>query len=87
MHRVLGRHTLCASPRFIGKVPQLTDLFEFTCDGPTAEAALAQIKERGYATPYLHEDRPIVLVELAFDNAKRERLGITHALIPPSKAP
>ncbi|HFD39159.1 MAG TPA: AAA family ATPase [Anaerolineae bacterium] len=41
-------------------------LFEFKLDGD-AEAALAQIKERGYAEPYRQPNRDVYLIGVGFD--------------------
>ena len=68
------------------KVPGLIYLFEFKADGSTAEEALAQIKEKNYAAPYLHDGRPIVLIGLAFQKKSRELQGIAYALLNDSSA-
>ncbi|HFD40507.1 MAG TPA: AAA family ATPase, partial [Anaerolineae bacterium] len=44
-------------------------LFEFKLDG-SAEAALAQIKERGYAEPYRRSDRAVYLIGVEFEMDK-----------------
>ena len=56
-------------------------VFELKRDG-TADEALAQIRENGYAKPYLADGRPVWAIGLAFDSktrqlvdAKEERLG------------
>ena len=56
-------------------------VFELKRDG-TADEALAQIREKGYAKPYLADGRPVWAIGLAFDSktrqlvdAKEERLG------------
>ena len=46
-------------------------VFELKRDGTAAEA-LAQIREKGYAQPYLADGRPVYLVGLAFDSATRQ---------------
>ena len=46
-------------------------VFELKRDGTAAEA-LAQIKEKGYATPYLADGRPVYLIGLAFDSKTRQ---------------
>ena len=38
----------------------------------TADEALAQIREKGYAKPYLADGRPVYLVGLAFDSKTRQ---------------
>jgi hypothetical protein len=39
--------------------------------GQSAKAALAQIKEKGYATPYLKDGKPITLIGINFSKKKR----------------
>ena len=57
-------------------------VFELKSDGTTAEAALQQIKDRGYATPYLHDGRPIALVGLSFHKGQRELQGVAYEVLP-----
>ncbi|MGN0890367.1 MAG: AAA family ATPase [Candidatus Spyradenecus sp.] len=57
-------------------------VFEIKSDGTTAEAALQQIKDRGYATPYLHDGRPIALVGLSFHKGQRELQGVAYEVLP-----
>ena len=64
------------------KVFDLIYVFEFKTDGTTAEEALQQIKDRGYATPYLHDGRPIALVGLSFHKGQRELQGVAYELLP-----
>ena len=45
-------------------------IFEFKMDQP-AKAAIAQIKEKGYATPYLTEGKPITLIGINFSREER----------------
>ena len=45
-------------------------IFEFKMDQP-AKVALAQIKEQGYATPYLNEGKPITLIGINFSREER----------------
>ena len=45
-------------------------LFEFKLNG-TAEEAMAQIREKRYAEPYLHDGRPITLVGVEFSAITR----------------
>ena len=46
-------------------------VFELKRDGTAAEA-LAQIRENGYAQPYLADGRPVYLIALAFDSQTRQ---------------
>jgi hypothetical protein len=39
-------------------------------DQPAA-VAIAQIKEKGYATPYLHDGKPITLIGINFSREER----------------
>ena len=49
-------------------LPRVTYVFEFKqAAGATAETAIGQIKDRGYAAPYLHGGKPVWAVGLAFD--------------------
>ncbi|MGN0891173.1 MAG: PD-(D/E)XK nuclease domain-containing protein, partial [Candidatus Spyradenecus sp.] len=57
-------------------------VFELKSDGTTAEAALQQIKDRGYATPYLHDGRPIAIVGLSFHKGQRELQGVAYEVLP-----
>jgi len=45
-------------------------IFEFKMDQP-AEVAIAQIKEKGYATPYLNDGKPITLIGINFSRKER----------------
>ncbi len=45
-------------------------LFEFKMN-QTAKIAIAQIKEKGYATPYLNEGKPITLIGINISKKKR----------------
>ena len=65
----------------VAKIPGLIYVFEFKTDGTTAEEALQQIKERGYATPYLHDGRPIALVGLSFHKGQRELQGVAYEVL------
>ncbi|MCI6590340.1 MAG: ATP-binding protein [Lentisphaeraceae bacterium] len=56
-------------------------VFELKSDGTTAEAALQQIKDRGYATPYLHDGRPVAIVGLAFHKGQRELQGVAYEVL------
>ena len=57
-------------------------VFELKSDGTTAEEALGQIKDRGYATPYLHDGRPIAIVGLSFHKGQRELQGVAYEVLP-----
>ena len=46
-------------------------VFELKRDGTAAEA-LGQIREKGYAEPYLADGRPVYLIGLAFDSKTRQ---------------
>ena len=46
-------------------------VFELKRDG-TADEALAQIREKGYAEPYLADGRPVYLIGLGFDSKTRQ---------------
>ena len=46
-------------------------IFELKRDGTAAEA-LGQIREKGYAKPYLADGRPVYLIGLAFDTKTRQ---------------
>ena len=39
--------------------------------GQSANVAIAQIKEKGYATPYLNDGKPITLIGINFSKKKR----------------
>ena len=45
-------------------------IFEFKMDQPAA-VAIAQIKEKGYATPYLNHGKPITLIGINFSRGER----------------
>ena len=45
-------------------------VFEFKRDG-TADEALAQIEEKGYAAPYAADSRKLIRVGVSFDSEKR----------------
>ncbi len=61
-------------------------VFEFKLNG-TAEAALAQIREKRYFEPYLGEGRPVTLIGVEF-SAETRNLG-EHRMdtLPPGTAP
>ena len=45
-------------------------VFEFKRDA-TADEALAQIEEKGYAVPFLADGRTVYKIGVAFDSAER----------------
>ena len=45
-------------------------IFEFKMD-QSAEQAIRQIKENGFATPYLNAGKPITLIGINFSRAER----------------
>ena len=45
-------------------------IFEFKMDQP-ATVAITQIKEKGYATPYLSDGKPITLIGINFSRDER----------------
>ena len=45
-------------------------IFEFKMDQP-AKVAITQIKEKGYATPYLNDSKPITLIGINFSREDR----------------
>ena len=45
-------------------------IFEFKMDQP-AKVAIAQIKEKGYAAPYLNNGKPITLIGINFSREER----------------
>ena len=56
-------------------------IFELKRD-ETAAAALAQIKEKGYAKPYLADGRPIYSIGLNFDSATRQLTDAAVEVVP-----
>ena len=65
----------------VAKHPAMVCIFELKVDEPV-DKAFAQIREKGYAEPYLADGRPIWLIGLSFDSKTRrlvdcaaERLG------------
>ncbi len=65
----------------VAKHPAMICIFELKVDEPV-DRAFAQIREKGYAEPYLADGRPIWLIGLSFDSKTRhlvecaaERLG------------
>ena len=60
-------------------MPQTTYVFEFKADG-TAQEALEQIDDKGYAIPYQTEGRRVVKVGVKFDTETRAPESWTHQL-------
>ena len=54
----------------VAEVRDYVYLFEFKRDG-TADEALAQIEEKGYAAPYAADNRKLIRVGVSFDSEKR----------------
>ena len=52
-------------------------IFELKVD-ESAEAALAQIREKGYAAPYRARNLPIWAIGLNFDSKTRQLTGAVH---------
>lgn len=58
-------------------------IFEFKLEGSSTPAeALAQIKEKGYATPYQKQGKKVIAIGVSFDAAKRNIGGwVTKTLV------
>jgi hypothetical protein len=56
---------------------QAVYIFEFKLNG-TAQQALAQIEEQGYATPYLTSGKQVIKVGVEFSQSER---NISHWLV------
>ena len=54
----------------VAKHPAMVCIFELKVDEPV-DKAFAQIREKGYAEPYLADGRPIWLIGLSFDSKTR----------------
>ena len=52
------------------ETPQYIYIFEFKLDG-SADEALRQIEEKGYAQPYLADKRKIVCIGVVFSSQTR----------------
>ena len=72
-----GYETVCEDRQtggradLVAKCPEGIFVFELKRDG-TAADALGQIREKGYAQPYLADGRPVYLIGLAFDSQTRQ---------------
>ena len=58
-------------------------IFEFKLEGSSTPAeALAQIEEKGYATPYQKQGKKVIAIGVSFDAAKRNIGGwVTKTLV------
>ena len=74
--KLLGRFAVCEMHTFNGRVDCIVEtekfiyLFEFKRDG-SADEALQQIAEMGYALPYQADPRKLIKIGVAFDSKKR----------------
>ena len=74
--RLMGMHTHTEVRTATGRIDATIELesgvwiFEFKLDG-SADAALAQIRDKGYAAPYAAARKPVYLVGMNFDSEKR----------------
>ena len=72
-----GLETVCEDTQSAGRADIVVKyrkaiyVFELKRDG-SADEALAQIREKGYATPYLADGRPVWAIGLAFDTKTRQ---------------
>ena len=75
-----GLETICEDTQAAGRADIVVKyrkaiyVFELKRDG-TADEALAQIREKGYAAPYLADGRPVWAIGLAFDSKTRQLVG------------
>ncbi len=73
---LMGLHIRCEVSSAKGRADAVVHtadriyVFEFKVDG-TAEEAIAQIKNKGYAQPYLHAGKEVVLMGIALDKVKK----------------
>jgi hypothetical protein len=73
---LLGYHVQCERPSRHGRsdlallLPDKTYVMEFKLDR-SAQEALQQIRDKGYAQPYLGQNREVVLVGVNFSSAKK----------------
>ena len=81
-----GYETVCEDRQtggradLVAKCPEGIFVFELKRDG-TADEALAQIREKGYAQPYLADGRPVHLIGLAFDSKTRQLIDAKEELL------
>lgn len=67
------------------KLPNATLIIEFKADGSTAEQALAQIHEKGYANKYRNQGQPVYAIGIGFDTTQRNisQMLVEHLNDPP----
>ena len=66
VHSVIGRADA------VVHTTETTYIFEFKLEGTSTPAeALAQIEEKGYATPYQKQGKKVIAIGVSFDTAKR----------------
>jgi hypothetical protein len=78
LFELMGQHIQIEEHSAIGRADAVVEtkdivyIFEFKLtDNATAEEALQQIEENGYATPYLASGKKIIKIGVAFDNKTR----------------
>ena len=77
---LLGKFTVCEFHTSQGRADAVVEtaeyvyIFEFKVD-KSAEEALAQIQEKGYALPYKADKRQVVAIGVSFDSRKRSLQG------------
>ena len=77
---LLGQYVHCEMHTFSGRIDCVLEtkkyvyLFEFKRDD-TAEAALSQIEDKGYAFPYQADKRTVFRIGASFDSEKRMLTG------------
>ena len=77
VHSVIGRADA------VVHTTETTYIFEFKLEGISTPAeALAQIEEKGYATPYQKQGKKVIAIGVSFDAAKRNIGGwVTKTLV------
>ena len=74
--KLLGKYAVCEMHTFTGRVDCIVEterfiyLFEFKRDG-SADEALKQIEDMGYALPYQADPRTIKRIGVSFDSKQR----------------
>ncbi len=77
LFQAIGIETVCEDLQTVGRADLVVKyrkaiyVFELKRD-ESAAAALAQIREKGYATPYLSDGRPVWAIGLNFDSKTRQ---------------